>query len=211
MASSNLSEQSLRCSCESLYKSFGKKHVLRGCNFAINAGEMVGLVGENGSGKSTLVRCLLGFIKSDRGMTWISPSLGYCPQDNFLNGRITVSEHFDFMRSIYERTGVYDPGLFSSLVDKLRLAPHLEMRISDLSGGTYQKVKFVTSVFHLPDLIILDEPCDGFDWAMYRVFWEIMSQVKERGASILMISHLLYDKENFDRIIELKEGVCENA
>jgi ABC-type multidrug transport system ATPase subunit len=57
----------------------------------------------------------------------------------------------------------------------------------------------------------LDEPYDGFDWRMYLAFWEIIKDLKARGASILMISHLIYDRKNFDQIYELKEGYLEKT
>jgi len=87
----------------------------------------------------------------------------------------------------------------------------LRTSIGDLSSGTYQKVKFLTSIYHSPRLIILDEPYDGFDWRMYLVFWEIIEELKSQGAAILMISHLIYDREKFDRIYELKEGRFEKT
>ncbi len=202
---------SVRCLCESLYKSYGSKQVLRGCSLTVRAGERVGLVGENGSGKSTLVRCLLGFSQPSHGKTWVCRSVGYCPQEDYLNRRLTVAEHLSFMQRIYGQERTLDPTFSAMLVERLKLPPYLQTRIGQLSSGTYQKVKFVTSVIHCPELVLLDESCDGFDWAMYQVFWEIMTTLKERGRAVLMISHLLYDRDRFDRILELREGHCETA
>jgi ABC-2 type transport system ATP-binding protein len=201
----------IRCACDSLFTSYGTKDVLRGCNLKVHDREMVGLVGENGSGKSTLVRSLLGFSRTSRGTVWVTPSVGYCPQENFLNRRITVKEHLDFIMEIYASSHVTDEHFLQTLLEKLKLLPFLHTRIDHLSSGTYQKVKFVTAIAHRPAMIVLDEPCDGFDWAMYLAFWEIMSLITAEGSAVLMVSHLLYDRERFDHIFELREGICEQV
>ncbi|MGO9309373.1 MAG: ATP-binding cassette domain-containing protein [Spirochaetia bacterium] len=201
----------LRCSCDSLCKSYGHRNVLNGCHLSVHAGEMVGLVGENGSGKSTLVRCLLGFTRLSGGRIWVHPSVGYCPQDNYLNNRLLLSEHLLLLSDIYRLQHEVDRSFVRMLVRKLHLDPYLRMRIGQLSSGTYQKAKFVTSVLHHPAMVILDEPCDGFDWAMYEAFWEIVTAMKADGSAVLMISHLLYDRTRFDRIYELQEGRCGQA
>ncbi len=204
-------DPSLRCYCDSLRKSYGRNGVLKGCRLAVNAGEMVGLVGENGSGKSTLVRCLLGFTAPSGGTTWVHPSVGYCPQEDYLNKRLTLGEHLLLMGDVYRLNYKVDARFIQMLVGELRLNAYLGMRIGHLSSGTYQKVKFVTSILHRPAMIVLDEPCDGFDWAMYQAFWTIMSAIKAEGCAVLMISHLLHDREKFDRIYELREGICEST
>jgi len=204
-------ETAIRCACESLFTSYGTRKVLRGCSFMVHDREMVGLVGENGSGKSTLVQSLLGFARPSGGEVWVTPSVGYCPQENFLNRRITVQEHFAFMMAIYAGNYVLDDRFLQMLLVKLKLVPYLRTRIGELSSGTYQKVKFVTAVAHRPAMIFLDEPCDGFDWAMYLAFWEIMTLIRAEGSAVLMVSHLLHDRERFDRILELREGICEQV
>jgi ABC-2 type transport system ATP-binding protein len=204
-------DPAIRCACDSLSSTYGTRKVLRGCSFMVYDREMVGLVGENGSGKSTLVRSLLGFSRPSGGKVWVTPSVGYCPQENFLNRRITVKEHFAFMMEIYARSHVLNQRFMQMLLEKLKLVPYMQTRIGHLSSGTYQKVKFVTAVAHRPSMIFLDEPCDGFDWAMYLAFWEIMTLIKAEGSAVLMVSHLLYDRERFDRIFELREGICEQV
>ncbi len=197
--------------CHDLKKSFGRLQVLRGCSFELREAEFAGLVGENGSGKSTLVRCILGFTGADSGTLRLKGPLGYCPQDNILNRLYRVSEHFKMTEAIYSQRNSIDHAFVESTIDRLKLRPFLRTRISDLSSGTYQKVKFMTSIYHSPKLIILDEPYDGFDWQMYLAFWEIIDDLKSLGAAILMVSHLIYDRERFDRIYELREGRLEKT
>ncbi len=192
-------------------KSYQSNQILRGCTIDVHQGELVGLVGENGSGKSTLVRCLLGFTRPSRGRVWVTSSVGYCPQENYLNRRITVEEHLRLMSLIYARNYQVDDQFVRMLLEKLKLVPYLQTRIGHLSSGTYQKVKVVTAIAHRPSMIFLDEPCDGFDWAMYMIFWELMGLIKTTGSAALMVSHMVYDRERFDRIYQLQEGICEQV
>jgi ABC-type multidrug transport system ATPase subunit len=197
--------------CHDIKKSYGRLQVLKGCSLELEKGEFAGLVGENGSGKSTLIRCILGFTKADSGTIKLRGPAGYCPQENILNRRYRVFEHLKLTEALYRKNNSIDSEFIEASIDRLKLRPFLKSSIGSLSSGTYQKVKFLTSIYHSPRLIILDEPYDGFDWRMYLVFWEIIKELKSRGTAILMISHLIYDQENFDRIFELKEGRLENT
>jgi ABC-type multidrug transport system ATPase subunit len=201
----------IRLICHDIKKSYGRLQILKGCSFELREGEFVGLVGENGSGKSTLIRCILGFTQVDLGTIELHGPVGYCPQDNILNRRYRVLEHFKLIEALYRKNNSIDSDFIEINIDRLKLRPFLKSSIGNLSSGTYQKVKFLTSIYHSPRLIILDEPYDGFDWRMYLAFWEIVKDLKSRGAAILMISHLIYDRENFDRIFELKEGHLEKT
>jgi ABC-type multidrug transport system ATPase subunit len=201
----------IRLICHQVKKSYGRLKVLKGCSFELNEGEFMGLVGENGSGKSTLIRCILGFTQVDSGRIELRGPVGYCPQDNILNHRYRVFEHFKLTEALYRKNNSIDSDFIEANIDRLKLRPFLKSIIGNLSSGTYQKVKFLTSIYHSPRLIILDEPYDGFDWRMYLVFWEIVKHLRSRGTAILMISHLIYDQENFDQIFELKEGYLEKT
>lgn len=195
------------CACRGLRAGFGRRPVLAGCDLEVRAGQIVGLTGENGSGKSTLVRCLLGFVRPRGGQVQCTRSVGYCPQENYLHRSCSIAEHLALVR-LLSRTGAApaDPRWIDSVVDRLKLRPHLDTPMRRLSGGTYQKVKLLTAIVHRPDLLVLDEPTDGFDWTMYLVFWELMAELRARGAGVLMISHLLHDRERFDRIVDLTGG-----
>jgi len=197
--------------CRGLSKRFGKTPVLRNCSLELYAGERVGLVGENGSGKSTFVNCVLGFVPLDSGTVRISGegAVGFCPQANWLHRRLRVSEHLALVDRLIGAGGESNSAFVDWCVQRLKLQPFLSYLIGDLSGGTYQKVKFLTAIYSSPCLLLLDEPYDGFDWQMYQVFWEIMAELQSRGSAILMISHLIYDQDRFDRILNLKGGRLE--
>jgi ABC-2 type transport system ATP-binding protein len=196
----------IRCLCGGLRKKYGRREVLKGCSLSVSSGELVGVTGENGSGKSTLVRCLLGFTRPSSGTVWIDSSVGYCPQDNFLHTRFTLGEHLRLAMAILAGGRAVDTQYLHWLLQTLRLEEYINVRMGHLSGGSMQKVKFLTSILYKPRIVILDEPTDGFDWGMYLTYWDIVSIVRKEGGAVLMISHLLYDQGRFDRVYEMREG-----
>jgi len=197
--------------CFGIKKSFGKKEVLKNINIKINKGELVGLIGENGSGKSTLLRCILNMVDFNEGTVFGKPSIGYCPQENYLFSKYTLIEHINLFLSILRKTKNQDVDFISKMLYDFKLVSHKDTMIEHLSSGTYQKLKFITSFLNDPDLIILDEPYDGFDWEMYNTFWKYIETLKKQGKGILLVSHFLHDFEKFDRIYEIKEGTSINA
>lgn len=199
----------LRCTAVAI--SYGRKRVLSSCSLRVACGELVGLIGENGTGKSTLMKGLLGFLPLDSGAVTIEAPVGFCPQENILNSSLTVLEHFQFLNSIRRHPASSDPTFQEKLFQDTGLFKFLRTPISDLSGGTYQKVKLVSAIWGRPRLLVLDEPCDGFDWQMYLLFWKFVESLVLGGTGILMASHLLHDEERFHRIYQLKEGGLENA
>jgi ABC-type multidrug transport system ATPase subunit len=199
------------CKTVNLTKSYGKKEVLKGCSLTVARGERIGLIGENGSGKSTFLKCLMGFTPPSRGIVELDGVIGYCPQDNFLNKKYTVSEHLKLAEAIYQNYTEVSEQYAQHLLSQFKLLPYMDTLIGNLSSGTFQKVKLVTSIYHSPDIVLLDEPYDGFDWRMYQVFWEVMEDMKTKNISVLMVSHFIYDFERFDRIFELKEGRLEQT
>jgi ABC-type multidrug transport system ATPase subunit len=194
------------CRCNDLELSYGKNQVLDGCNLEVLPGQVIGLTGENGNGKSTLVKCLLGFLRPSAGRVECNKRAGYCPQENYLHLSYTVKEHIEFVGSLHRCGEAVEREYLERCVALLKLDRYLGFSIRNLSGGTYQKVKLLTAIMHRPPLLILDEPTDGFDWTMYLVFWDLMTELVSCGTGILMISHLLHDHDRFDRIYDLREG-----
>jgi ABC-2 type transport system ATP-binding protein len=194
------------CSCSSVGVSYGRRKILSSCSLSVAPGEIVGLVGENGSGKTTLLKGLLGFLPLASGSVHIAAPVGFCPQENLLNRSITLAEHFRFIDAICRRRSSPDPSYRDHLLTETGLTRYFDLPIGHLSGGTYQKVKFVTAIWDKPRLLVLDEPCDGFDWQMYLLFWQLLDQLVSRGTGILMVSHILHERERFQRVYFLKEG-----
>lgn len=180
--------------------------VLKGASIEVRAGELVGLVGENGSGKSTLMQIIVGLLQRDAGEVQRPGRLGYCPQMPMLWEKLTVQEHFDLFARAYGLGDEATETAVTRLLEELRFAKYRTYRIEELSGGTRQKLNLALALVHEPELLLLDEPYAGFDWETYVRFWEMSEARRDAGMGILIVSHLLAERERLDRMYELREG-----
>lgn len=180
--------------------------VLTGVDVAVRPGEILGIVGENGSGKSTLMAVLVGALQPDGGTITRSASIGWCPQDVLLYERLTVRETFELFGDAYGLDDATVRSRRTDLADKLGFTEYLDYRIDHLSGGNRQKVNLAVALLHDPGVLLLDEPYTGFDWGTYLAFWELTETLVDGGTAIAIISHLLSDRDRFDRILELEDG-----
>jgi ABC-type multidrug transport system ATPase subunit len=184
--------------------------VLRGAGLEVRAGELVGLVGENGSGKSTLMQIIVGLLGRDAGEVVRPERIGYCPQVPMLWEKLTVDEHFELFARAYGLTEADRERSVTSLLEELQFGRYRSYRIEELSGGTRQKLNLAISLMHEPELLLLDEPYSGFDWETYLKFWEMSERRRDQGMGILIVSHLLAERERLDRMYELCEGrICK--
>lgn len=202
---------------EDVHKSFHagppwrrrRVEVLRGAALQVAAGELVGLVGENGSGKSTLMQIIVGLLAPDSGVVDRPERFGYCPQVPLLWDKLTVAEHFELFTEAYGLDEDAAARSRAGLLEDLSFAKYLNFRVEELSGGTRQKLNLALAMLHEPQLLLLDEPYSGFDWETYVRFWEMAERLRQEGMAILIISHLLAERERLTRVYELRDGRCE--
>ena len=180
--------------------------VLSGATLEVLPGELVGLVGENGSGKSTLMQIIVGLVRADGGTVEPPKRLGYCPQLPMLWDKLTVDEHFDLFARAYRLDHAARDAAIADLLSELQFERYRSYRAEQLSGGTRQKLNLALALMHSPDLLLLDEPYSGFDWETYLRFWEMSERRRDAGMGILIVSHLLAERERLDRILELRDG-----
>lgn len=185
--------------------------VLQGASLNVRAGELVGLVGENGSGKSTLMQIIVGLLGRDGGAVERPARLGYCPQVPMVWEKLTVDEHFELFARAYGLEEEQRERAVAGLLDELQFGKYRAYRIEELSGGTRQKLNLALSLMHEPELLLLDEPYSGFDWETYLKFWEMSQRRRDAGMGILIVSHLLAERERLDRMYELSGGTVCNC
>jgi ABC-2 type transport system ATP-binding protein len=186
-----------------IYKSFGRRRVLQGVSFSVAPGTLVGIVGENGAGKTTLLRIVAGELQPGRGDVFRQGEMGYCPQTVVLNESLTVDQHLDFFRAAYNISNLRRA---DELIEKLDYRHYRRELVGNLSGGTKQKLNLTLALMHQPELLLLDEPYQGFDWEAYLCFWDVVTELRERGGSVLIISHLFFEQKRFDVLYRLQEG-----
>ncbi|GAA2129810.1 ABC transporter ATP-binding protein [Streptomyces synnematoformans] len=186
-----------------VHKAYGRHRVLRGADLTVRRGELVAVVGENGSGKSTLLKALAGIQPPDRGEVRVHGRLGYCPQEPVLSPSLTAEQHLRYFAAAYRLPGT-ERGL--ELLRELGGERYLRTSVGEMSGGTRQKVNLALALLHDPDVLLLDEPYQGFDWETYLHFWDLVQTLRDRGRAIVVITHLVFEQERFDQLAELVDG-----
>ncbi|WP_432034830.1 ABC transporter ATP-binding protein [Streptomyces cucumeris] len=186
-----------------VHKSYGRHHVLRGADLTVAPGQLVAVVGENGAGKSTLLKTLAGTLPVDRGEVRLSGTLGYCPQDPVLNASLTVEQHLRYFAAAHHLPDLHRG---HELVRLLGYEHYEQTVAGELSGGTRQKLNLTLSLLHDPDMLLLDEPYQGFDWETYLRFWDLVDDLRTRGKAIVVITHLVFEQDRFDVLADLTDG-----
>lgn len=197
-----------------LTKRFGKFTALDGVNFEVDKGEIYGFIGPNGAGKSTTLRILLGILQATSGEArlfgkdaWrdavdIHKKIAYVPGDANLWPNLTGGEVIDLFTRL---RGKNDPEKREELIQKFKLDP--TKKCGTYSKGNRQKVSLIAAFSSEADLYILDEPTSGLDPLMEQVFQECVIDLKRRGKSVLLSSHILSEVEKLcDKVAIIREG-----
>ncbi|MEU1435419.1 ABC transporter ATP-binding protein [Streptomyces sp. NPDC005786] len=186
-----------------VHHSYRRHAVLRGVDLQLRPGTLAGIVGENGAGKTTLLKVLAGELRPDRGTVWHRGRFGYCPQSVVLDDSFTVRQHLDFFKNAF---GLADLRRADEVMEALAFTEYLDQRAGLLSGGSRQKLNLTLALMHDPDVLLLDEPYQGFDWETYLRFWELATNLRDAGRSVLVVSHLAYDIDRLDTLWRLEDG-----
>ena len=190
---------------------------LRGLSLDIPAGTVYGLLGPNGSGKSTTLKILLGLVNATSGTSEIFgvPServasrtdVGFLPENPYFYKFLTGAETISFYGKLCGLGGKALRARVTELLDLVGLSEAGERRISGYSKGMLQRIGLAQAMVHDPRLLILDEPTAGVDPAGSRQIRDLILQLKARGKTILLTSHLLEQvQEVCDRVGILAKG-----
>lgn len=190
-----------------LYLALGGRLVLAGVDIEVAAGEIVTVIGPNGSGKTTLLRVLLGLLRADAGIVERRPGLriGYLPQRMPVDPVLPLDVNRLMTLTRRARSADVDQALAETGVQHLRHAS-----VATLSGGELQRVLLARALLSSPDLLVLDEPVQGVDFAGEAALYELISALRaRRGCGVLMISHDLHVvMAATDRVLCLNHHVC---
>jgi ABC-type multidrug transport system ATPase subunit len=196
---------------EDIHKRFKQVPVLQGVDLQVPRGEVVGVVGENGSGKSTLLRIMVGLLPLDRGCVQMNSQYGYCPQEPLLFDGLTIEENIIYFGAGYGLSRQESLKRGHALMERLNCRQYGNQRASILSGGTRQKLNLILALLHDPDLLLLDEPYQGFDYESSLDFWALAREMAEGGRSAVVVSHLVYDQSQLTRLYRLEGGKAIHA
>lgn len=204
---------------EHLSGGYGQVPVLKDLNFRVQAGELVGLIGLNGAGKSTTIKEIIGLLQPQTGSVKLNgitlsmdaaayrKQIGYIPETPVLYEELTLKEHIEITAMAYDIPLDVAMKRAEKLLKTFRLSNKLEWFPANFSKGMKQKVMVLCTFLIEPSLYIIDEPFLGLDPLAIHALLELMNQMKESGASILMSTHILATAEKYcDRFILLHEG-----
>ena len=190
-------------------------NVLDGPTFAVEPGEVVGLLGRNGAGKTTLIRIAMGMLEAQHGSARVfgldprvdalevKRRVGYVSEDQILPHFLRVGKVIELHRALYPN---WDDSIAGDLVERFQLP--LKAKLKTLSKGQARQVALLCAVSHRPELLILDEPAGGLDPASRREVLETSIRLlNEAGSTILFSSHHMTDVERMaHRVVMLHGG-----
>ncbi|MET4214394.1 ABC transporter ATP-binding protein [Bradyrhizobium sp. LA2.1] len=185
-------------------KSYRKVRALRDVSFSLDPGRLSALVGHNGAGKTTLIKLMLGLIRADRGEIRVmgqDPAagefsarrlLGYLPENVAFNAALTGRETLAF----YARLKRIKPASAWALLDRVGLSDAADRRVGTYSKGMRQRLGLAQALLGQPRVLLLDEPTTGLDPALRQTFYEILNELRDGGATVLISSHALNELED---------------
>lgn len=202
-----------------LTRQYGDFTAVDQISFAVNPGEILGLVGPNGAGKTTTLRCLAGIIAPSLGTVSIAghdiqkepvaakQQLAFIPDEPHLFEHLTVEEHLRFVARLY---GVADvEQRIGPLLDELEISDKRRSLSTELSRGMKQKLAIACGLLHDPSVLILDEPLTGLDPGGMRRMRATIANRAKAGASVILSSHLLTLVEELcTKLFVIRKGTC---
>ena len=200
---------------EKVVKSFGATQAVHELDLSVPRGSLCGFLGPNGAGKSTTIRMLMSIIRPDAGRISVldgdaisrKDRIGYLPEERGVYRKMRVGE---FLHFIARLKGIPPRGLTPRIKDwleRIGLPDAYRRRCEELSKGMQQKVQFLASIIHEPELIILDEPFSGLDPVNAMLLNKVVRELHAEGRTILFSTHVLHQAEQMcDRIILIDRG-----
>jgi ABC-type multidrug transport system ATPase subunit len=193
----------------------GQVHALNGLSLEVRDGDFFALVGQNGAGKSTAMYCFLGLLKPTSGRVEVmgrTPDLGsplyervaYLPEEPHYHLYLTVEEATQYYASLYGKR--ISAKTVNDVLERLGLAQFKTLPLAKCSKGMKQKVGIAQCLIHETRLLFLDEPTRGLDPLAIREFRETLREIHERGATIVMNSHVLSEIEMLANRVAIIDG-----
>ncbi|MFT7669561.1 MAG: ABC-2 type transport system ATP-binding protein [Planctomycetota bacterium] len=195
----------------------GRKPVLRDIQLDVVRGQILGLVGPNGSGKSTLQKILAGVERQSSGQVEVLGAtldddklrarIGYVPEDSPFPGELKPRALLALLGSLQGMSANLIRSRGDELLERVGLADHTNKSLRRYSRGMLRRFALAQAWLHNPDLILLDEPTAGLDAPGFDVLEDLLSEARERGATIVFSSHLISDlHKHCDELVILCDG-----
>ncbi len=190
---------------QNVSKSFGEKLAVDDISFEINKPGVFGLLGTNGAGKSTTIRMILGIINKDSGnITWNEKEVerkyvnfGYLPEERGIYPKVKISEQLMYLAKLKGMKKKEAEESMNFWLKRLEVEEYRNLPAEKLSKGNQQKIQFITSVIHNPELLVIDEPFSGLDPVNTELLKSAILELVDKGTYIIMSSHQMASIEEF--------------
>jgi ABC-2 type transport system ATP-binding protein len=196
-------------------KTYGSTVAVDEVSLEVNDGEVFGLIGPNGAGKTTTMECIEGLRKPDRGTISVlgldpvrqvyklQDRIGVQLQQAQLQKRIKVWEAVDLWASLYRKKAIDA----AHLLEQLGLTDKRESWFMNLSGGQKQRLFIALALINDPEVVFLDELTTGLDPQSRRAIWDLVRDIRERGKTVFLTTHLMEEAERLcDRVAIIEHG-----
>lgn len=196
---------------ENITKRFGDFYAVKNLSFKIPKGTVYGLLGPNGAGKTTTIRMVMNIIIPDEGAITIldhrmdeamKERIGYLPEDRGLYPKMKVGELLLFLAELKGLSGGEARKRIDRWLERLDLADWKLKKVEELSRGMQQKLQFIATVIHHPEVIILDEPFGGLDPVNTKLLKDIMLEMKGNGGTIIFSTHRM------EQVEMISDNIC---
>jgi ABC-2 type transport system ATP-binding protein len=203
-------------SVKNVKKYFGNTKAVDGVSFEVEKGKIFGVLGPNGAGKTTTIRMLNNIYVPDIGeikvlgeipSTSIQDRMGYLPEERGLYKKLKVIEQITYFGELKGMATQDAKSEGMKWLERLDAGSWAHKKVQELSKGMQQKVQFIATMVHDPDLLILDEPFSGFDPINTEILKNIILEEKDKGKTIILSTHMMHQAEAMcDNICLINKG-----
>jgi ABC-2 type transport system ATP-binding protein len=196
---------------DSISKSYDRKVAVKELSLAIGPGTMFGLLGPNGAGKTSSIRMMIGITRPDSGRVSLFGQpfhreglkrVGYLPEERGLYKKMKVIDQLVFLGRLRGLDAATAHKRSVEWCERLQISDALPKKTEELSKGMQQKIQFISTLLHQPDLIIMDEPFAGLDPVNALLLQDVLLELKAAGKTILFSTHRM------DQVEKLCDSIC---
>jgi ABC-2 type transport system ATP-binding protein len=201
---------------ESVTKQYDKLVAVDNVNFSVDQGQVYGMLGPNGAGKTTAIRMIMNIIMPDSGTIRLfgrsltdelKSRIGYLPEERGLYPKMKVDRLLAFLGELNGLPASETKSRVDEWLERFDLDSSRDKKVQELSKGMQQKLQFISTILHDPDLIILDEPFSGLDPVNVNLIKNIMLDLKEQGKAIMLSTHMMETAEKLcDHVLMINKG-----
>jgi ABC-2 type transport system ATP-binding protein len=192
-------------------KTYGQHRAVNHLDLEIPEGTVYGLLGPNGAGKTTTIRMLMDILAPDEGTIQVfgvpmgaevRDRIGYLPEERGLYPKMKVNDVLQFLASIHGVSRKRSQPRIDQWLQRLELGDWKDKKVQDLSKGMQQKIQFIGTILHEPDLVVLDEPFSGLDPINVNLVKDILLELTRAGKTLIFSTHIMEQAE------KLCQSIC---